>query len=113
MHITRGFIKWCSFISSTVYTCLLIVWLVPGMHSFEMVFGFTHGIGWFFMVALSLYGLKTRLIDLRLALAIAVLGAVGPYFGTAEFIHQDRVRARRRDAAGASARETAGSVPAP
>ena len=88
---------------------------LPGRlwHGHEMVFGFTHGIGWFFMVALSLYGLRTRLIDLRLALAIAVLGAVGPYFGTAEFIHQDRVRARRRDAAGASAREAAGSVPAP
>jgi hypothetical protein len=98
MRVTRSFIKWCSFFFSTVYTVLLTVWLVPGLHDWEMVFGFMHGIGWFFMVALSLYGLHARLIDMRLALAIAVLGAVGPYFGSAEFIYQDRVRARRQPA---------------
>ena len=99
MQITRRFIKWCSFFASTAYTVLLAVWLIPGLHAEEMVFGFIHGIGWFCMVGLALYGLRTRLIDLRLAVAIAVLGAVGPYFGTAEFIHQDRVRARSAAAA--------------
>lgn len=96
MRITRNVIKWASFASSTAYTILLTVWLIPGLHQEEMVFGFIHGIGWFFMVALALYGLRARLIDLRLAIAIAVLGAVGPYFGTAEFIRQDRLRARER-----------------
>ena len=110
MRITRNFIKWCSFVSSTIYTCLLVVWLVPGMHPYEMVFGFAHGIGWFFMVALALYGLRTRLIDLRLALAIAVFGAVGPYFGTAEFIYQDRVRARQNRAAPAEPDNGGGAV---
>ena len=99
MRITRRTIKWCSFASSTAYTILLTVWLIPGLHTYEMVFGFIHGIGWFFMVALALYGLRARLIDLRLALAIAILGAIGPYFGTAEFIHQDHVRARAQAAA--------------
>lgn len=93
MRITRGFIKWCSFFFSSVYTVLLVLWLGEvGPPALKTVFGFTHGIGWFFMVALALYGLKARLIDLRLALAIAVLGAIGPYFGTAEFVWQDRRR---------------------
>ncbi len=98
MRITRNFIKWASFASSTAYTVLLTVWLIPGLHTYEMIFGFVHGVGWFFMVALALHGLRTRLIDLRLALAIAILGAIGPYFGTAEFVHQDHVRARARAA---------------
>lgn len=93
--ITRGFIKWCSFFFSTIYTVLLILWLGSvGPPELKTVFGFVHGIGWFFMVALALYGLHAKLIDMRLALAIAVLGAVGPYFGSAEFIYQDRVRGR-------------------
>ncbi len=95
MPITRGFIKWCSFFFSTIYTVLLILWLGSvGPPELKTVFGFVHGIGWFFMVALALYGLHAKLIDMRLALAIAVLGAVGPYFGSAEFIYQDRVRGR-------------------
>jgi len=93
--ITRGVIKWCSFFFSTIYTVLLILWLGEiGPPELKTIFGFTHGIGWFLMVALSLYGLHAKLIDMRLALAIAVLGAVGPYFGSAEFIYQDRVRGR-------------------
>jgi hypothetical protein len=34
--------------------------------------------------------LKGRLIDVRLAVAVAVLGAVGPFIGSAEFVRQDR-----------------------
>jgi hypothetical protein len=89
--ITRDVIKWCSFFFSTIYTVLLVLWLGQiGPPELKTIFGFTHGIGWFFMVALALYGLKARLIDLRLAVCIAVFGAVGPYFGTAEFLWQDR-----------------------
>lgn len=88
--ITRSFIKWCSFFFSTIYTVLLVLWLGEvGPPALKTVFGFTHGIGWFLMVALALYGLKARLIDVRLAIAIAVLGAVGPYFGSGEFLWQD------------------------
>jgi hypothetical protein len=100
VRITRGFIKGCSFLFSTVYTVLLVLWLGEvGPPVLKTIFGFTHGIGWFFMVGLALYGLRTRIIDLGLAIATPVLGAVGPYFGTAEFLWQDRKSAERGDAA--------------
>ena len=47
MPITRGFIKWCSFFFSTIYTVLLILWLGSvGPPELKTVFGFVHGIGW-------------------------------------------------------------------
>ena len=47
-------LKALSFTHSTIYTCLLVVWLVPGLAPEEMVFGFAHGIGWICMVLLIL-----------------------------------------------------------
>ena len=44
------------------------------------------------MCAFAVIGLRRRLIDLRLAVAIAVLGAVGPFIGTYEFVRQDSRR---------------------
>jgi len=36
--------------------------------------------------------LRLRLVDIRLAVAVAVLGAIGPFIGSAEFLRQDRRR---------------------
>ncbi|WP_205695902.1 hypothetical protein [Conexibacter sp. SYSU D00693] len=96
MTLTRRRIKAASFTHSAAYLCLLVAWAVPGAASAEMVFGWAHGLGWFVMCALAVVGLRKRLIDLRLAVAIAVLGAVGPFLGTAEFVRQDRALARVR-----------------
>lgn len=91
--ITRKLIKRCSFTHSAIYLCLLVAWIIPGLHGAEMVLGWGHGVGWFVMCGLAVAGLRGRLIDVRLAVAIAVLGAVGPFIGSAEFLRQD---ARRR-----------------
>ena len=45
---------------SAIYACLLAVWLVPGLASAEMVFGFAHGLGWIVMVLLILAALRAR-----------------------------------------------------
>lgn len=95
MKVTRGTIKAASFAHSAIYLGLLITWLGDGPESLNAFFGWAHGLGWFVMCALALSGLRLRLIDLRLAVAIAVLGAVGPFLGTAEFVRQDRHRAPR------------------
>lgn len=92
----RG-LKRASFTHSTVYACLLTAWIVPGLHPFEFIFGMAHGLGWFAMCGLMIWGLKRRLVDLRLATAVAILGAVGPFIGTWEFVRQDR-RARTEQA---------------
>lgn len=92
MRLTRRFVKYASFTHSAIYLVLLVVWLVPGLAGLEAVFGLAHGLGWFAMCALVLAALRLRLIDMRLAVAVAVLGAVGPFIGSAEFIRQDRGR---------------------
>ena len=93
MRLTRGAVKYASFAHSAVYLVLLIAWLVPGLAPVEAVFGLTHGLGWFAMCALAIVELRLRLIDIRLAVAVSVLGAVGPFIGSAEFVRQDRLRA--------------------
>jgi hypothetical protein len=87
-------LKWASFAHSTVYLILLVAWIIPGLHPVEFVFGLAHGLGWFAMCALMIAGLKQRLVNIRLATAVAVLGAVGPFIGSAEFVRQERVRDR-------------------
>lgn len=93
MRLTRRGLKYASFTHSLVYLVLLIAWAIPGLSRVEAVFGLAHGLGWFVMCALVITALRLRLVDIRLAVAIAVLGAVGPFIGSAEFVRQDRRRA--------------------
>ncbi len=92
--ITFNRLKWASFAHSTVYLCLLVCWVVPGWHTGEMVFGFAHGIGWFVMCAVCLAALRRRVIPLYLAVCVAVIGAVGPFVGSAAFIREQRARVK-------------------
>jgi hypothetical protein len=81
-------LKIASFTHSTVYAILLTVWLVPGLHQLEFVFGLAHGLGWIAMCCASLVALRRRVIDLRLAVAISVIGAIGPFVGSYEFLRR-------------------------
>jgi hypothetical protein len=90
MTFTR--LKWASFAHSTVYAVLLIVWLVPGLHALEFVFGMAHGLGWIAMCLASLVALRRGIIPLRLAVAVAIIGAVGPFVGSYEFVREQRRR---------------------
>ena len=97
-------LKWASFTHSAIYTVLLVVWLVPGLSGPEMVFGMAHGLGWIAMSLACIAALRLRVIDLRLAVAVAVLGGIGPFIGSAEFVRQER--RGRRGARAASAAPT-------
>jgi len=88
-------LKWASFTHSAIYTGLLIVWLVPGLHPEEFVLGLAHGIGWIGMCLASLEAVRRRIIPLRLGVAVAVIGAIGPFVGSFEFIREERRRADR------------------
>jgi hypothetical protein len=83
-------LKRASFTHSAIYTILLTVWLVPGLHGLEMIFGLAHGIGWIAMSLACLAALRRRVIDLRLAVAVCVLGGIGPFIGSLEFVRQSR-----------------------
>jgi hypothetical protein len=98
--ITYDRLKAASFLHSAIYVALLTVWLVPGLHGAEFVFGLSHGVGWIVMSLVCILAVRLRVISLRLAVAVAVLGGVGPFFGTAEFIREGR----RRTEAGSPAR---------
>jgi 4-amino-4-deoxy-L-arabinose transferase-like glycosyltransferase len=90
--LTFNRLKWGSFIHSAVYTVLLVVWLVPGLARLEAIFGMAHGLGWIAMSLACLAALRLRVIDMRLAVAVAVLGGIGPFVGSAEFWRQARAR---------------------
>jgi hypothetical protein len=88
-------LKRLSFAHSGAYLLLLTVWLIPGLALGETIFGYTHVIGWILMVLFVLLALQARVLGLRLAFAVAVLGAIAPFFGSWEFVREQR----RRDAA--------------
>jgi hypothetical protein len=81
-----------SFTHSAVYLVLLAVWLLPGLHGLEFVFGMAHGLGWIAMVLLSLAAVRAHVIPLRVGFAVAVIGAVGPFVGSWEFVRESRRR---------------------
>jgi hypothetical protein len=94
-------LKHLSFAHSTVYAILLVVWLIPGLATLEFIFGLSHGLGWILMCLLSIEALRARVISLQLAVAVAVIGAVGPFVGSYEFIRETR----RRDLTGANTQQ--------
>jgi lauroyl/myristoyl acyltransferase len=83
-------LKRLSFTHSAIYATLLTVWLVPGLHPLEFVFGLAHGLGWIAMCLLCIDALRRRVISLRLAVAVSVIGAVGPFVGSYEFVREQR-----------------------
>ena len=85
-------LKLLSFAHSAIYLTLLTVWLVPGLHGAERVFGWAHGIGWILMSLLCIDAVRRRVIPLWLGVTVAVVGGIGPFAGTAGFVLQDRKR---------------------
>jgi hypothetical protein len=43
-----------------------------------------------------LYAVRTRVIPLRLGVAVAVIGAIGPFVGSYEFVREEDRRLRSR-----------------
>ena len=87
--LTFGRLKRLSFTHSAIYLGLLTVWILPGLHPAEFVLGMAHGIGWIIMCVLSLIALRRRVISMRLAVAVAVIGGIGPFVGSYEFVREE------------------------
>jgi hypothetical protein len=87
-------LKWTSFFHSCVYLALLICAFAAGNpQPLTFVLGLTHGLLWIFMSLACMTAARLRIVSLRLAVAVAVLGGVGPFFGSYEFIREQRQRA--------------------
>ena len=52
--------------------------------------GLTHGLLWIFMSLACIAAARLRVVSLRLAVAVAVLGGIGPFFGSYEFVREQR-----------------------
>ncbi len=86
-------LKWTSFTHSCVYTALLICAFVVGKpEPATFVLGLSHGLLWIFMSLACLVAARVRIVSLRLAVAVAVLGGLGPFFGSYEFVREQRQR---------------------
>lgn len=90
--ITFARLKRASFTHSTIYATLLTVWIIPGLHTWEFVFGLAHGLGWIAMSIACLYAARRGIISVRLAVAVVVIGGVGPFVGSYEFVQEQRRR---------------------
>jgi hypothetical protein len=95
-------LKWTSLFHSCVYVALLICAFAAGNpQPLTFVLGFAHGLLWIFMSLACLAAARLRIVSLRLA--VAVLGGIGPFFGSYEFIREQRQRAASATASNASA----------
>lgn len=87
-------LKWTSLLHSCVYTSLLICAFALGKpQPATLVLGWTHGLLWIGMSLACIAAARKRIVPLRLAVAVAVLGGIGPFFGSYEFIREQRHRA--------------------
>ena len=93
--ITFNRLESVSIFHSFVYLALLIVAFGLGNPQPEtFVLGLSHGLLWIGMSLVCLWAVRMRVLPLRIAVAVAVLGGIGPFFGSAEFIREQRRRAR-------------------
>jgi hypothetical protein len=94
-------LKWISFAHSGVYVALLLSAFAAGKpEPLTFVLGLSHGLLWIFMSLACITAARLRVISLRLAVAVAVLGGIGPFFGSIEFIREERHRTRSPRALG-------------
>ena len=93
--ITFRRLELASFVHSLVYLALLIVAFGLGNpQPYTFILGLLHGLLWIGMSLVCLAAVRLRVIPLRIAVAVAVLGGIGPFFGSAEFIREQRRRER-------------------
>ena len=79
-----------SLVHSLVYVALLAVWLIPGLHPAEAVFGMTHGLMWIAMSLICVGLAARRVLPVRTGMAVAIIGGIGPFVGTYEFMRLRR-----------------------
>lgn len=86
-------LKWVSFSHSLIYVSLLVCAFALAKPEPEtFVLGLSHGLLWIAMSLTCIVATRLRVVSLRLAVAVAVLGGIGPFFGSYEFVREQRQR---------------------
>jgi hypothetical protein len=84
-------LKWTSFVHSCVYFGLLISAFAAGKpEPLTFVLGLAHGLLWILMSLACITAARLRVVPVRIAVAVAVLGGLGPFFGSIEFVRRQR-----------------------
>ena len=91
-HVLRfDRLKAVSFTHSLIYTALLVCAFAIGKpEPTTFILGLSHGLLWIGMSLACLTAARLRIVSLRLAVAVAVLGGIGPFFGSYEFVREGR-----------------------
>lgn len=85
-------LKVTSFTHSCIYLALLAsAFLAGNPQPLTFLLGLAHGLLWIFMSLACIAATRMRIVSLRLAVAVAVLGGIGPFFGSYEFIREQRL----------------------
>ena len=91
--LTFSRLKWTSFLHSLIYLALLLCAYAAGKpEPLTEALGWTHGVLWISMSLACMTAARGRIIPLRVAVAVAVLGGIGPFFGSLEFARAQRRR---------------------
>jgi hypothetical protein len=98
--LTFGRLKWVSFTHSCIYFSLLLcAFALSKPEPLTFVLGLSHGLLWIAMSLTCIVCARLRIVPLRLAVAVAVLGGIGPFFGSYEFVRRQRRPAPARQPA--------------
>ena len=89
--LTFGRLKIASFTHSAIYTALLVASVTGGE---TLYLGWAHGLGWIAMSIACLVAVRARVLPLKIAVAVVVVGGVGPFVGSAAFVWEERRRNR-------------------
>ncbi len=83
-----------SLFHSCIYLALLICAFVLGNPEPEtFILGLSHGLLWIGMSLVCIAAVRWRILPFWLAVTVAVLGGLGPFFGSAGFLYEARRRA--------------------
>jgi type IV secretory pathway VirB6-like protein len=78
-----------------VYLALLLSAFAAGKpEPLTFVLGMTHGLMWILMSLACITAARMGIVSLRVAVAVAVLGGIAPFFGSYQFLHEVRMRER-------------------
>jgi hypothetical protein len=84
-------LKWASFTHSCIYLALLLSAFAAGNpQPLTFVLGLSHGLLWIAMSLACITAARLHVVSLRLAVAVAVLGGIGPFFGSIQFVREQR-----------------------
>jgi hypothetical protein len=91
--VTFGRLEAASFTHSCIYLALLICAFALGNpQPATFILGMSHGCVWIGMSLICIAAARLRVIPFWLAVTVAVLGGLGPFFGSLGFIRESRRR---------------------